>query len=152
MKIGVISDTHGLLRPEALAQLAGSEVILHAGDVGKGNILAQLGELAPVHAIRGNIDRDEWAANLPHRLKIELGGLTFLMLHDLKQLDLDPKEEGINVVVSGHSHKPRVHREGEIMYLNPGAAGHRRFSLPITLARLDLQNGVAEVEIIDLFA
>ena len=152
MKIGVISDTHGKLRPEALAALAGSELVLHAGDVGKGDILDPLRSIAPVHVIRGNIDRDEWARDWPDTLEVDAGGLRFFLLHDVKDLKVDPVAAGYDVVVSGHSHRPSVRRDGGVLYFNPGAAGPRRFSLPITVARLEVHAGVADVEIIDLFA
>lgn len=150
MRIGVISDTHGLLRPEALQALEGSEAILHAGDVGDAAILAALGEIAPVTAIRGNIDRTGPCAALPETEWVELGGAVFYLLHDLKALDLDPAAAGIAVVVSGHSHQPKVERRKGVLYLNPGSAGPRRFRLPVTLARVTVVGGKAEAEIAEL--
>lgn len=148
--VGVISDTHGLLRPEALRALDGSDLILHAGDVGKPEILDALRALAPVIAVRGNIDHGEWAAALPLATSIATGPAVIYMLHDLQQLDLDPAASGFQVVVSGHSHKPsRTERNG-VLYLNPGSAGPRRFKLPVTLARLDLRQPPWQVDFIDL--
>lgn len=152
MKIGIISDTHGLLRPEAISALSGSEVILHIGDVGKNQILERLSEIAPVHAIRGNIDTGPWADGLPETLELHLAGKDFYLLHDLKSLDFEPTEKGVNIVLSGHSHKPHHDVREGVIFLNPGAAGKRRFSLPITLARMEIQEDLVEVEIIDLFA
>jgi uncharacterized protein len=134
MRVGVISDTHGLLRPEAVAALAGVDHILHAGDVGDASILEELSRIAPVTAIRGNIDRVGACAELPATELVELTGVSFYLLHDLKEMDLDPGHAGIGVVVSGHSHKPVIEKRKGVLYLNPGSAGPRRFSLPITLA------------------
>jgi hypothetical protein len=150
MQIGVISDTHGLLRPEALRALAGSEAILHAGDVGDPAILDALGKIAPVTAIRGNIDRTGACAALPATEWVELGGVVFFLIHDLKELDLDPAAAGIAVVVSGHSHQPKVDRRGGVLHLNPGSAGPRRFHLPITIAQVMVERGRVEAEIVDL--
>jgi hypothetical protein len=150
MLIGVISDTHGLLRPEALAALAGVDHILHAGDVGDASILDALRALAPVTAIRGNIDRSGPCAALPATELVELGGTTLYMLHDLKELDLDPVAAGVAIVVSGHSHKPLIEHRRGVMFLNPGSAGPRRFSLPITLAMITLSEGPPRAEIIEL--
>jgi putative phosphoesterase len=148
--VGLISDTHGLLRPEALTALQGSDLIIHAGDVGKSAILEQLGRLAPVVAVRGNIDQEPWAAQLPATAVAEAGGTLVYVLHDLSQLDLDPAAVGYQVVVSGHSHKPgRTERNG-VLYVNPGSAGPRRFRLPITLARLDLRTSPWTLDFIDL--
>jgi len=150
MLIGVISDTHGLLRPEALQALAGVEAILHAGDVGDAAILDALREIAPVTAIRGNIDQTGPCAALPETEWVELSGVVFYLIHDLKALDLDPAAAGIGVVVSGHSHQPKVERRKGVLYLNPGSAGPRRFRLPVTLARVTVEGGTAEVEIVGL--
>jgi putative phosphoesterase len=149
-RVGVISDTHGLLRDEAMRALAGSELILHAGDVGNPEILDRLRELAPVIAVRGNIDRGEWASSLPTTAVADAGSVSIYMLHNLEELDLDPAAAGFQIVVSGHSHKPsRVERSG-VLYLNPGSAGPRRFSLPITVALLDLGRSPWEVEFVTL--
>ncbi len=150
MRIGLISDTHGLLRPEALAALQGCAQIIHAGDIGKPQVLDGLRATAPLEAIRGNIDTAEWAQVLPERLDLRIGGLTLHVLHDLKQLDIDPLAAGVDVVIAGHSHKPKVERRDGVLYVNPGSAGPRRFSLPISLALLELNDGDAQVELISL--
>ena len=148
--IGLISDTHGLLRPEALRALDGSDLIVHAGDVGKPEILDALKRLAPLVAVRGNIDKGGWADALPLTATIEAGSVAVYVLHDLQQLDLDPAAAGFHVVVSGHSHQPsRTERDG-VLYLNPGSAGPRRFQLPVTVARLDLRQPPWEAEFIDV--
>ncbi len=134
MLVGVISDTHGLLRPEALIALSEAEHILHAGDLGDPAILDALKEIAPVTAIRGNVDVSGECASLPATEAVELGGRLFYLLHSVRDLDLDPVAAGVSVVVSGHSHKPGVEWKGGVMYLNPGSAGPRRFSLPVTVA------------------
>lgn len=138
MKIGIISDTHGLLRREAVERLAGVDHIVHAGDIGRPDVMAELRRIAPVTAVRGNIDRDEWAAGYPQTELVKLGGRFFYVLHNLAELDFDPIAAGIDVVVSGHSHQPRIETVDGVVYLNPGSAGPRRFSLPIALATLDL--------------
>ncbi len=150
MRIGLISDTHGLLRPEAVAALQGCAQIIHAGDIGKPQVLDGLRTIAPLEAIRGNIDTADWALELPERLDLRIGGLTLHVLHDLKQLDIDPLAAGIDVVIAGHSHKPKVERRDGVLYVNPGSAGPRRFSLPISLALLELNDGQAQVELISL--
>jgi uncharacterized protein len=152
MKIGVISDTHGRLRPEALQALAGVDHILHAGDVGDAAILDALARIAPVSAVRGNIDRSGRCATLPATELVELGGASFYLLHDVHELDLDPVAAGISVVVSGHSHKPGIERRHGVLYLNPGSAGPRRFSLPVTVAIVSLTDGAPQAEIVELHA
>jgi len=152
MRIGVISDTHGLLRAEAVAALAGSDHILHAGDVGDAAILDELGKIAPVTAIRGNIDGTGPCAQLPATEMVELGGVSFYLLHDVKTLDLDPTAAGIKVVVSGHSHKPSIERRKGVLYLNPGSAGPRRFSVPVTVAIVTLEDGQIDTGIVELVA
>ncbi len=152
MKIGVISDTHGLLRPEAVRALEGVEAILHAGDVGDAAILEALGRTAPLTAIRGNIDQTGPCAALPATEWVELGGATFYLIHDGKELDLDPVAAGIAVVVSGHSHQAKVERRKGVLYLNPGSAGPRRFRLPVTVARVTVEAGRVEAEIVELEA
>lgn len=148
--IGLISDTHGLLRQEALRALQGAELIVHAGDVGAPEILEALRVLAPVVAVRGNVDREEWAQTLPLTAVAEAGPVNIYVLHDVNQLDLDPVAAGFQVVVSGHSHKlGRSERPG-VLYINPGSAGPRRFQLPITVARLDLGVTPWTVEFVDL--
>jgi putative phosphoesterase len=148
--IGLISDTHGLLRPEALAALKGSELIIHAGDVGKPEILDQLRTLSPVVAVRGNIDKGEWASQLPMTAVAEARSVLIYVLHDIQQLDLDPAAAGFQIVVSGHSHKPSQIERSGVMYVNPGSAGPRRFQLPITVARLDLRKEAWGVEFVEL--
>jgi len=148
--IGLISDTHGLLRPEALAALQGCDLILHAGDIGAPKIIEQLSALAPVRAIRGNVDRDAWASDFPERLIVETHAVRIYMLHDVSELDIDPAAENIGVVVSGHSHKPSRSERNGVLYLNPGSAGPRRFRLPVSLARLDTAALPWTVEMIEL--
>lgn len=139
MRVGVISDTHGLLRPEAVTALQGVDHILHIGDVGDSAILEQLAAIAPLTAIRGNIDRSGPCAKLPETEAIELGGYLLYMVHALEDLDVKPETAGIHAVLYGHSHKPWVEKKNGVLYLNPGSAGPRRFALPITLAFLDLE-------------
>lgn len=150
--IGVISDTHGLLRPEAVDALRGVDKILHAGDIGKPEILQKLGQIAPVIAIRGNNDKGECFNSLPDREAIEVDGVSIFMLHNLKELDLVPEAAGFNVVVAGHSHKPLLEHRGGVLYVNPGSIGPRRFSLPVCLAHLTIRNGKATAKIIELSA
>jgi putative phosphoesterase len=148
--IGLISDTHGLLRPEAVRALEGCELIVHAGDVGKPEILESLRAIAPVVAVRGNVDKGEWASRLPETAVVEAESVTIYVLHDVHQLDLDPVAAGFGIVVSGHSHKASREERSGVMYVNPGGAGPRRFQLPITVARLDLRKSPWVVEFIDL--
>jgi putative phosphoesterase len=143
----VISDTHGLLRPEAEQRLAGSEHIIHAGDIGRPDIVETLRRIAPVVAIRGNVDTGEWAKDYPDTRQVRLGGLSLFVLHDVHTLQLDPVSCGIDVVISGHSHRPRIETIGGVLYLNPGSAGPRRFNLPITVATLDLTANGPEARI-----
>jgi uncharacterized protein len=138
MRIGIISDTHGLLRPEAVERLAGVDHIIHAGDIGGPEVIEGLRRIAPVTAIRGNVDRGEWAGAYPATELVKLGDRFFYVLHNLKALDLDPVAAGIDVVVSGHSHQPKIETVDGVLYLNPGSAGPRRFTLPIALATLEL--------------
>ncbi|RJL05818.1 metallophosphoesterase [Paracoccus aestuarii] len=147
MRIGVISDTHGLLRTQALAALAGVDRILHAGDIGDPAHLDRLARIAPLTAIRGNIDRGPWADALPPTASVTFGALRIHMIHDRKTLRADPRAEGWNVVISGHSHKPGIEEAGGILWLNPGAAGPRRFRLPVTLAFLWQDGGRPRAEI-----
>ncbi len=150
MRIGVISDTHGLLRQEALAALQGVRHILHAGDVGGPQILNTLRNIAPVTAIRGNIDVGDPCGDLPSTELVEFGGTSIYMLHDVQQLDLNPEAAGIAVVVYGHSHKPLIEQRRGALFLNPGSAGPRRFKLPITVALLDIEGSDVRAQIIDL--
>ena len=150
MFIGLISDTHGLLRPEALRALRGSDLIIHAGDVGKPEIIDALKALAPVVVVKGNVDKGAWARALPATAVTEAGPAILYVLHDIHELDLDPAAAGFHVVVSGHSHKPTRTERAGVLYLNPGSAGPRRFHLPVTIARLDLGQTPWNVEFIDL--
>ncbi len=136
--LGLISDTHGLLRPEAVEALRGSELILHAGDVGKPEILEQLRKIAPVIAIRGNVDTAPWTASLKETELVEAHAANIYIIHNVHDLDLDPAAAGIHIVLFGHSHQPTQYEKDGILYLNPGSAGPRRFNLPITIVRLDL--------------
>jgi len=137
-RVGIISDTHGLLRPEVEEYLSGVDHILHAGDIGNPDIIAALRRIAPITAIRGNVDTGAWADEFPETETLRLAGRTIYMLHDLKALRTDPPALGIEVVVSGHSHIPKVETLSGVLYLNPGSAGRRRFKLPITLATLQI--------------
>ncbi len=149
-RIGLISDTHGLLREEALLSLRGSELIVHAGDVGKPEILEKLRELAPVIAVRGNVDTGAWALRLPEAAVAEASSASIYVLHDVNALALDPAAAGFPIVVSGHSHKPGRRERKGVLYINPGSAGPRRFRLPITVARLNLGLRPWTLEFIDL--
>jgi uncharacterized protein len=148
--IGVISDTHGLLRSEAMATLRDSDHIIHAGDIGSPDILEKLSEIAAVTAVRGNIDKGEWSRNLPETHVIELGGVLIYVLHDLQELDLKPKAAGFAVVVSGHSHIPKNEIRDGVLYFNPGSAGPRRFKLPVSVGRLFVENGSARGKVVEL--
>jgi putative phosphoesterase len=147
MKIGVISDTHDLLRPQAIDALRGVDRILHAGDICGTRVLQALGEIARVDAVRGNNDRGDWAAGLAETAALELGATTLYMLHDLAQLDLDPVAAGFGIVVSGHSHRPLAETRNGVLYLNPGSAGPRRFTLPIAIALLEINGTDIRAEI-----
>ena len=146
----MISDTHGLLRPEALERLRGVEHILHAGDIGAPGIVEALGALAPVTAIRGNVDRGDRTAAYPETRTVTLGGLAVHMVHSVLDLDPEVLAQGIDVVISGHSHRPSVESRGGVLFLNPGSAGPRRFRLPVTLAILTVDEGRASAEVLDL--
>jgi putative phosphoesterase len=150
MIIGIISDTHGLLRPEAVEALRGSDHIIHAGDIGAADIIPVLREIAPVTAIRGNVDREAWAKQFSETEVVELGGRTIYVIHDVNALDLDPQAAGFAAVISGHSHKPNRGKKDGVLYLNPGSAGPRRFSLPISVGRMEIEDGVIRAEIIVL--
>ncbi|MEP6558269.1 MAG: metallophosphoesterase family protein [Burkholderiales bacterium] len=150
MRIGLISDTHNLLRPQALAQLAGSDHIIHAGDICDAGVLTALEKIAPVTAVRGNNDRGAWASRLQETERLQLGSTCFYVLHDLAQLDIDPASCGVQVVVCGHSHKPLVERRGSVLYINPGSAGPRRFKLPISVAELLIEGDAVSARIIEL--
>jgi uncharacterized protein len=148
--IGVISDTHGLLREQAVAALKGSDHIIHAGDVGAPEILDKLAEIAPVTAVRGNVDRASWARKIPETEVIVLGSVSIYILHKLQDLDLRPEAAGFRVVVSGHTHMPRQDVKNGVLYFNPGSAGPRRFRLPVTLGRLIVQGSKVESNIVPL--
>lgn len=148
--VGIISDTHGLLRPEAVEALRGSARIIHAGDVGAPEILEELAAIAPVTAVRGNIDKEAWASKLPESEVIEICGVSIYVLHDLAQLDLKPQAAGFAAVVSGHSHVPKQETRDGVLYFNPGSAGPRRFKLPISVGRLIIEHGVIRGEILSL--
>jgi uncharacterized protein len=148
--VGVISDTHGLMRPEALAALRGCELIVHAGDVGTPEVLEALRSLAPLVAVRGNNDRGPWASTLPEWDTIEVGGCLLYVLHDIADLDLDPKAAGLRAVITGHSHRPAIESRDGVLFVNPGSAGPRRFTLPIALARLEIGQSRVGARIIDL--
>lgn len=148
--VGVISDTHGLLRDEAVRALAGCGRIIHAGDIGNSGILDALAKIAPVTAVRGNVDRDRWAEFLPLTESIQVQGATVYVLHNLAELDLDPRAAGIQAIISGHSHQPLSEIRNGVLYLNPGSAGPRRFRLPITLARLYVNGARLRSELVPL--
>jgi len=148
--VGVISDTHGLLRPQAMEVLKGSDLIVHAGDVGDPQILEQLRGIAPTFAVRGNVDTGGWAKTLPMTEVVAVGQLHLYVLHDLSTLDLNPRAAGFAAVISGHSHRPDAEIRGGVLYLNPGSAGPRRFTLPIALAKLRVTGDQLSHELIEL--
>ena len=148
--IGVLSDTHGLVRSGLLAVLAGVDLIVHAGDVGRPDVLTTLQTIAPVVAVRGNVDRGEWARTLPNTQVVQAAQATLYVLHDVHALDLDPQAAGFQAVISGHSHRPGSYYRGDILYLNPGSAGASRFGLPASFAVLTVRNGHVEHELIEL--
>ncbi len=148
--IGVISDTHGLIRPEAIEALRGSEHIIHAGDMGDPSILERLAELAPTTAVRGNVDGGDWAQKVPLTNVLEIRGFTIYVLHNLEELDLNPEAAGFSAVIYGHSHIPRQELKNGVLYFNPGSAGPRRFDLPISLGRLVVDEAKLRAEILEL--
>ena len=150
MKIGLISDTHGLLRPEAAAALRGVDHIIHAGDIGSAAVLAALEEIAPVDAVRGNNDRGAWAASIPETLELQFDEARVYVVHDIALLDLDPAERRVHVVVAGHSHKPAVRERAGVVYVNPGSAGPRRFTLPVSVAHLHVDGKQVRAELLTL--
>jgi putative phosphoesterase len=149
MLVGLISDTHGLLRPEAVAALRGSTLIIHAGDIGRPEVLERLRDIAPTFAVRGNVDTQAWAAALPATEAVEARRQLIWVLHDIAQLDLDPSV-GFAAVVYGHSHKPSIERRDGVLYVNPGSAGPRRLGLPVTVGRLRVNGNRLEPEIVEL--
>lgn len=150
MIVGVISDTHGLLRPEAIEALRGADRIVHAGDVGAPEILDELAKIAPLTAVRGNVDRAEWASGIAKSELIEVEGVSIYVLHIREELDLNPRAAGVGVVVCGHSHVPGQEVRHGVLFFNPGSAGPRRFKLPVTVGRLMIKGGVVRGEIVDL--
>ena len=147
MRIGLISDTHGLLRPEALRALAGVERIIHAGDIGKPEVIEALRNIAPVDAVRGNNDKAPWATQFPLSLALKFQDVGIHVLHDVRELDVDPAAAGFQVVIAGHSHKPQITERDGVLFVNPGAAGPRRFSLPVTVGYLTVTAGAARAQI-----
>lgn len=141
LRVGLLSDTHGLLRPQVVEFLMGSHHIVHAGDICDPRILDQLSAIAPVTAVRGNNDRGAWAESLCATERVELGGMVLYVIHDLAELAIDPTAAGVHVVVSGHSHQPRIEQKGAVLYVNPGSPGPRRFKLPIAAAELHIHAG-----------
>ena len=150
MRVGLISDTHGLLRPEALDFLAGCDHIVHGGDIGNAAILERLADIAPLTVVRGNNDREAWARAIPVSATLRIGTVALHAIHDLKELDIDPLAAGVRVVVSGHSHKPACIERDGVLYINPGSAGRRRFSLPISAAELLIEDGAVRPRIVTL--
>ncbi len=150
LQIGLISDTHGLLRPEALAALAGSDRIIHAGDIGHESILDDLRKIAPVTAVLGNVDSTILMPELTETEIVEMEGVRIYVLHDLSRLDLNPKVAGISAVISGHTHEPRIFERAGVLYINPGSAGQRRFSLPVSIGFLRIADGQVSAELMDL--
>jgi putative phosphoesterase len=148
--LGVISDTHGLLRPQALDALRGCDLIIHAGDVGNPDILDPLRALAPLFVVRGNVDTGSWALKLPMTELVDVGGLWFYVLHEISQLDLDPPTADVAAVVYGHSHKPSIETRDGVLYLNPGSAGPRRFNLPVSIARVRVVGQEIQPDIVQL--
>ncbi len=148
--IGVISDTHGLVRPEAVAALRGSDLIVHAGDVGHPAVLEALRAVAPVVAVRGNNDHGAWAEELSATEVVERAGVLLYVLHDLAELDIDLKAAGFHAVIAGHSHQPKLERREGVLYLNPGSAGPRRFKLPVALARVRVHAAGIDAELVEL--
>lgn len=149
-RVGLISDTHGLLRSEAVAFLRGSDFIIHAGDIGDATILRELNALAPVTAVRGNNDKGPWAKAIPESQVLQLGNVFIYVIHDVAELDLDPVAAGFQVVVSGHSHKPAVQMRDGVVYVNPGSAGPRRFKLPIAVAELEISGLSVKANVVEL--
>jgi uncharacterized protein len=149
-RLGIISDTHGLVRPEALAFLRGCERIVHGGDIGSAEVLAQLSAVAPITAVRGNNDKGAWAEAIPETELFEFNGTYVYAIHDLSQLDIEPSAAGVHVVVSGHSHKPAVQRRDGVLYVNPGSAGPRRFRLPIAVAEVVVIGDQVSARVVEL--
>lgn len=150
LRVGVISDTHGLLRPEANAFLRGCHHIVHGGDIGRESVLQELAAIAPTSAVRGNNDKGSWAESLPEAERLRFEEVIVYVIHDLAQLDFEPRAAGIDVLISGHSHQPRVEERDGVLHVNPGSAGPRRFRLPITVAELNIDGRAVEARIVEL--
>ncbi|MGJ7610584.1 MULTISPECIES: metallophosphoesterase family protein [unclassified Variovorax] len=150
LRVGLISDTHGLLRPQAVAALQGCDFIVHGGDIGNAGILDALRAMAPLTVVRGNNDREPWAERIAETERVAFGGVQLYAIHDLAQLDIDPPAAGVRVVVSGHSHKPKIEERGGVLYVNPGSAGPRRFTLPIAVAELLIDGDAISARIVEL--
>jgi len=150
MHIGVISDTHGLVRPEAIDALKGTKLILHAGDIGKPEVLEALSAVAPVVAVRGNNDKGDWAKEIPERETVMIESASIYMLHIVQELSIDPKADGFQVIICGHSHKPLVEERDGVLFLNPGSAGPRRFKLPVSVAHLHIDGKNVDAQILEL--
>ncbi len=148
--VGVISDTHGLLRPEAVAVLQGSDLIIHAGDIGSPEVIKQLRGVAPTFPVRGNNDKQDWAVSVPPARVVEVGEILFYVLHEIPHLDIDPVVAGYAAVISGHSHRPSIQFRDGVLYLNPGSAGPRRFKLPVAVARVRVSGHQMRPEIVEL--
>ena len=148
--VGVISDTHGLLRPQALSALAGSDRVIHAGDVGDEEIVRALRAIAPLTVVRGNVDTEPWTRKIPHGDMLEIAGVRIYVVHDLATLDIVPASAGVSMVVCGHSHHPDIFTRGDVVYFNPGSAGPRRFRLPVTVGRIESENAQAHAKIVEL--
>jgi putative phosphoesterase len=150
LRIGLISDTHGLLRAEARAFLVGCDYIVHGGDIGRADILDELGAIAPTIAVRGNNDTADWAAHLPETELVRMGGVFVYVIHNLAELDIDPAAAGVHAIISGHSHQPQLQERAGILYVNPGSSGPRRFSLPISIGELKITGSRLSARIVDL--
>jgi uncharacterized protein len=150
VRVGLVSDTHGLMRPEAIAALKGSDLIIHAGDIGSPHVLERLRELAPTHAVRGNIDTEPWAMAIPECEIVRVGGQRLFVLHDISELSIDPMREGYGAVIFGHSHRPSAEIRDGVLFVNPGSAGPRRFRLPVTVASIVVSGGNMSPEFITL--
>jgi hypothetical protein len=150
LRVGIISDTHGLLRPEAKAFAAACDYIIHGGDIGSQAILDQLAALAPLVAVKGNNDRQAWAAHLPETEMIRVGGVFVYIIHDISQLDIDPRAAGVQIIVSGHSHKPSIEQRGGVLYINPGSCGPKRFTLPISMGEMIVDGTKVRLRTVEL--
>ena len=148
--IGLISDTHGLVRPQALEALRGVDLLIHAGDIGKAEVLDALEPIAPLHAIKGNNDRGAWAKKLPDTMILTVGGVKLYLIHDVNELSFEPSKHGIAAVISGHSHKPSIVERDGVLFVNPGSAGPRRFKLPVAVGKIRIADGKLKAEIIEL--